>query len=252
MQQAKYDTIGRNYCAVRQSDKRIRRNIEAQLIGLRTILNVGAGAGSYESPDFDCIALEPSLHMIAQRNGDAAPCVCGQAEELPFPENSFDVAQAILTVHHWGSLAKGIDEMKRVAKKRIVVLTWDPEYGDNFWLLRDYLPQMMSFDIARFPPIDLLTANFESTKVIEIPVPHDCTDGFLSAYWRRPEAYLDKTVRQGISSFQQIAESELEDGLRRLQDDLESGEWRQRYDDLLDFDELDIGFRLVVGELTVQ
>lgn len=244
-----YNAIGVDYAAARRPDPRLGELIRAQIVDLETVLNVGAGAGSYEPDDKSLIALEPSWKMISQRPADAAPCVCGSAEYLPFPDKSFDGVLALLTLHHWGDIERGLGEISRVATKRLVLHTWDPAATEYYWLIHDYIPELFAFDAARFPKVDELTARFRSARIIEVPIPHDCTDGFQGAYWRRPEAYLDDSVKKGISSFQQISQGALARGLARLRADLDSGLWRQRYASLLDKEVIDLGYRLVVAEI---
>jgi hypothetical protein len=246
---ATYNTIGVDYVETRRPDPRLDALIRAQIVDLETLLNVGAGAGSYEPEDKVLIALDASWKMISQRRAGSAPCVCGSAEHLPFQDKSFDGGLALLTLHHWQNIELGLSELMRVATKRVVLHTWDPAAADNYWLIKDYIPELFSFDAARFPGIDELVAKFRSTRIIEVPIPHDCTDGFLGAYWRRPEAYLDDRVKCGISSFQQISQISLAKGLDRLRADLESGYWRQRYADLLDKESIDLGYRLIVAEI---
>ncbi len=244
-----YNGIGVDYAATRRPDPRLAELIRAQIVGLESVLNVGAGAGSYEQDNKILVALEPSWKMISQRPAGAAPCVCGAAENLPFPDNSFDGGLALLTLHHWRDIGRGLSELKRVVAKRLVIHTWDPEATEYYWLIDDYIPELLAFDTARFPKIEGLTAGFRSAQVIEVPIPHDCTDGFQGAYWRRPEAYFDARVKRGISSFQQISQMALAKGLARLRADLDSGLWRKRYAGLLDKETIDLGYRLIVAEI---
>ena len=239
-----YDDIGRGYARHRQPDPSIAARIDAALGDARTVLNVGAGTGSYEPAGRDVTAVEPSATMIAQRPPGAAPAVQGRAEALPFAKGAFDAALAVLTVHHWSDWRGGIAEMRRVAD-RVVVLTWDPAF-EGFWLTRDYLPEVLATDRRDFPPIDALGDALYGADVQTVPVPHDCTDGFGSAYWRRPEAYLDAGVRAATSMFAR-AGSALQSGLKRLEADLASGAWHARYGHVLALNEADLGFRLVTS-----
>ncbi len=244
-----YDTIGRGYAQQRRPDPRIAAQLLAALGDARQVLNVGAGTGSYEPSDRLVVAVEPSSVMLAQRSPDAAPAVQARAEALPFSDRSFDAVLAILTLHHWTDRASGLAECVRVARERVVLLTWDPA-SEAFWLLRDYVPMLIEVDRQQFPP---MTAYGEALgrgvqiETIAVPVPHDCIDGFLGAYWARPAAYLDPAVRAGISLF---AQPGLEEGLERLRADLESGAWHARYGYLLEADSLDIGYRMIVANLT--
>jgi SAM-dependent methyltransferase len=242
---AAYDELGTTYGRTRVPDPRIQALIDRALGDAATVINVGAGTGSYEPADRKVLAVEPSAVMIAQRAPGAAPCVQASAEALPFDDASFDAALAILTVHHWSDLERGIGELRRVARRRIVILTWDAEFGDEFWLTRDYVPASISLDKQRFPAIDRLAALLGPGTVVEpVPVPHDCSDGFCGAFWRRPEAYLDPEVRAGISNLRQL-EEQLTDGLARLRRDLASGSWQARNAHLLGADASDVGYRLV-------
>lgn len=245
---ALYDTIGRTYARQRRPDPRIAARLTAALGGARTVLNVGAGAGSYEPTDRTVVALEPSSVMLAQRPPGAAPAVQGRAEALPFADRSFDAVMGVLTLHHWTDRAGGLAECARVARERVVLLTFDPD-ADGFWLTRDYLPQFAAADKRIFPPMTAYADAFgpgARVDVAPVPVPRDCVDGFLGAHWARPEAYLDPAVRAGISSF---AAPGAEAGLARLRGDLASGVWGERHGRVLTGDELDIGYRLVVAEL---
>lgn len=239
---AAYDTIGVNYAELRKPDPRIGAVIERALGGARTVLNVGAGAGSYEPRDRQVTAAELSMEMIRQRPLSAASIVQARAEDLPFATDSFDAAMAILTLHHWSDQKKGLGEMRRVARGPVVLLTYDPGFT-GFWLA-DYIPELVTLDQRIFPAMTDYARWLGPVDVLPVPIPHDCTDGFLCAYWRRPEAYLDPDVRGGISSFWRIGD--VSDALIRLEDDLESGVWAARYADLLALKECDFGYRLVV------
>lgn len=237
-----YDTIGIDYAQLRRPDPRIAAQIEQALGAARTVLNVGAGAGSYEPADRVVIALEPSVAMIGQRPAAAAPAVQGTAEAIPFPDNSFDAVMAVLTIHHWPDQQRGIRELCRVARDRVVVLTFDPRARP--WLT-DYLPELAALDEAAMPSLETLAEWLGPISAVPVPVPHDCSDGFLYAYWRRPAAYLDPRIRKGSSSFWKIQQAEA--GLARLAADLDSGEWERRYGTLLNHDSYDAGYRLVVS-----
>jgi hypothetical protein len=243
-----YDVIGAGYSDRRRPDRRIAAAIHRALGDARHIVNVGAGAGSYEPADREVVAVEPSWAMISQRSAGMAPVVRAIAEGLPFPDDGFDAAMAILTIHHWDRLGAGLAEMVRVGVSRRVVLTWDqPVFEADFWLLRDYLPALGRRLRDAAVPVGHVAELIGADEVIPVPVPHDCTDGFFGAYWRRPSLYLDADVRSAISAFA-LAEVELyRAGLTRLEADLRSGEWHRRYGDLLDADSLDLGYRLVVA-----
>jgi SAM-dependent methyltransferase len=243
---ARYDAIGRTYTATRQTDPRIAARIWAALGDACTIVNVGAGTGSYEPPDRDVTAVEPSAVMIAQRPSAAPPAVQARAEALPFADASFDAAMAVLTLHHWDDWRAGCAELRRVARERVVVLSWDPTYVGRLWLGPEYFPGYADADVAGFPSLAEQAGALDA-RVEVVPIPWDCRDGFHGAFWRRPEAYLDPKVRAGISSLAKRTEAELADGLRRLRADLDSGAWARRHADLLARDEVDLGYRLLVG-----
>ena len=240
-----YDAIGEGYALQRRPDPRIASAIQAALADARTVVNVGAGTGSYEPVDRVVQAIEPSELMISQRPRDAAPCVRGSAESLPFASDAFDAAMAVLTIHHWSDWRAGLEEMRRVALRRIVLLTFDAEASD-FWLTRDYFPDLTALDRRIMPTLDELAQELGPFHAAPVCIPHDCVDGFLGAYWRRPHLYLDPMVRKSMSSFARI---DAEEGLKRLASDLKSGAWRERYADLLALEELDVGYRLLRWEL---
>jgi SAM-dependent methyltransferase len=169
--------------------------------------------------------------------------VRARAEALPFGGLAFDVGLAVLTMHHWSDWRAGLGELARVARRKVVLFTWDPD-SEGFWL-RDYLPEMLAADRRRFPRLDELRAVLDDVRVQRVPIPHDCTDGFLGAYWRRPEAYLDPSIRQSISS---LARDEFAIGIARLAADLESGAWTRKYGRVREADELDIGYCLVTAQ----
>ena len=207
------------------------------------MLNVGAGTGSYEPSGRGTVAVEPAAVMIAQRAPAAAPCVRAFAEHLPFHDGTFDAGLAVLTIHHWSDWRAGLRELVRVTRRRVVISTWDPE-SDGFWLLQDYMRAMIERDRQRFPGLGALREELGDIQVQPVPIPHDCTDGFLGAYWRRPAAYLDPAIRSGISSF---ARPDFDAGLARLAVDLASGAWARKHGDLVERTELDVGYRLVVA-----
>lgn len=244
---ALYDRIGVGYRPVRRADPRIAEQLRAALGDARSVLNVGAGAGSYEPADRRVLAVEPAAAMLAQRPADAAPVVQALAEHLPCRDGAVDAALAILTLHHWADQRAGLRELRRVARERVVVLTWDPAHRDALWLARDYLPAIRDLDRTRFASLAELEALLGPLDVRPVPIAHDCSDGFLGAYWRRPTAYLDPAVRSGISTLQQIDPDALARGLAALADDLDTGRWAARYAELLDRDALDLGYRILIA-----
>lgn len=245
MSAAVYDGIGKGYARRRQADPRIASLIASALGDARTVINVGAGTGSYEPPDRRVQAVEPSETMIRQRPAGAAPCARATAEALPFEAGAFDAAMAILTIHHWTDWRAGLREMRRVARRRIILLTFDAEASD-FWLTRDYFPDLMALDRLIMPKLSELKSELGAFQSAPVFVPHDCRDGFLGAYWRRPDIYLDPGARASMSSFSRI---DAANGLRRLAADLDSGVWRERNAKLLDLEAHDLGYRLLVWEL---
>jgi SAM-dependent methyltransferase len=244
-----YDKTGAGYSLTRRPDPRIAARILEALGDSASVVNVGAGTGSYEPQDRWVVAVEPSATMTRQRAADAAPVIQGVAEALPFVDGAADTALAVLTVHHWTDPARGLAEMRRVAKRRAVVLTWDEDVWESFWLIREYLPCIRDLDRPRAVPIPHLVAALGGAQVVSVPIPHDCIDGFHGAFWRRPEAYLDPRVRAGISTYRLLAPARRDAGLRRLAADLKSGVWNDRHGDLFELAELDLGYRLIVAEL---
>ncbi len=242
-----YDKIGGGYHTHRRPDPRIAHAINLALGDADTVLNVGAGAGSYEPMDRRVVAVEPALSMISQRGAGTTPVVQASATHLPFRDDAFAAALAILTLHHWPDRARGLAELARVARHRVVMLTWDPASPD-FWLIADYFPALASIDRPIFPTMEDIRGVFAHLEVHALPIPHDCRDGFLGAYWRRPHAYLDPGVRGAMSTFTKL--DSLEPGLTRLRRDLEDGSWERRHRHLLAESELDLGYRLVIATIT--
>jgi SAM-dependent methyltransferase len=247
-----YDALGAGYRRTRVPDPRIARRIREALGDARSVVNVGAGTGAYEPRHLEVVAVEPSAAMIAARSPGSAPAIKACAESLPFPAASFDAALGVLTLHHWRDLDAGLAEMRRVARKRVVLLTWDPEFDDLLWLTLHYVPRIRERDRINFPTLRRLAAALGELSVVSVPIPHDCSDGFLGAWWRRPEAYLDLDVRAGISSFSRVAPDETAGLVERLRRDLETGEWDRRFGHLRSLPELDLGYRLVVAEIPAR
>lgn len=245
---ANYERIGRSYRSTRRSDPRIAERIDRALGTARTVVNVGAGTGSYEPTDRLTIAVEPSPVMLAQRPTTAAPAVRAAAEELPFADGSFDAALAISTVHHWRDLGAGLAEIRRVAGRQVIFLC-EPALVRAFWLVTEYLPEIGELPSERLAPgVAELQRHLAIQEVMPVPIPADCMDGFTSAFWGRPEAYLQRDVQAGTSSLAQLSREALSRGLRRLHRDLESGAWDERHGILRDLAEYDTGYRIVVAE----
>jgi SAM-dependent methyltransferase len=241
-----YDDIGVGYRDRRRPDPRVAAAIVRALEGTDSVVNAGAGAGSYEPADRFVVAVEPAMTMIRQRRAGSAAVVQAVAADLPFRDDGFAAALAILTIHHWPDKARGLDELARVARCRVVVVTWDPSIS-GFWLADDYFPEILETDRKIFPTIDDYRRAFGRIDVCPMVIPHDCVDGFLGAYWRRPHAYLDAGVRGAISTFAKLPPRSVESGVERLRRDLDDGTWARRHGHLLDRTEIDLGYRIVVA-----
>lgn len=239
-----YDSIGHGYPKRRQPDPRIAVQILRALGNAASVVNVGAGTGSYEPCDRQVVAVEPSKVMIRQRASNAAPVVQASATHLPFRDASVDASLAVLTIHHWPDLPRGLQELRRIARQTVVILTFDTSAG-WFWLA-DYFPEMSEIDRQSMPSLAEIQRHLGDITVFDVPVPHDCKDGFLGAYWRRPHAYLDVNIRSSISLFSKL--KSVETRLAALRADLDSGAWYERYQHLLDRSELDIGYRLITAK----
>jgi SAM-dependent methyltransferase len=247
-----YDRIGTTYATSRRADPRIAQALRAALGDAETVLNVGAGTGAYEPADLDVIALEPSSVMIAQRPAGSARVIQGVAEAIPLDDNSVDAAMAVISDHHWADRPAGLRELRRVARRRVVILNSDPALAGAFWMTRDYLPGFLGL----IPPPYREPGRWErelarllgALTVRPVPLPHDCLDGFYHAYWRRPRAYLDDEVRNNISVFRRLPSADVRDAVDRLRRDLDDGTWQARHGALMGRTELDLGLRIVVGE----
>lgn len=239
-----YDERAGAYSSYRRTDPHIAAAIVRALGEAETVVNVGAGTGSYEPADRYVVAVEPSLEMIRRRKAGKVAVVRASATHLPFRDAAFAAALAVLTVHHWPDRARGLAELARVARERLVIFTWDPA-SPGFWLVQDYFPKILDIDRAIFPPIQEIRGTLGDIESRPVLIPHDCADGFLGAYWRRPRAYLDPGVRGAISTFSKIGD--VEPGLARLRRDLEDGSWERRYGHLLSLPALDLGYRLVIA-----
>ena len=239
-----YDRLGIGYQNVRRPDPRLGRLIEEALGDAKTILNVGAGTGSYEPADRRVVAIEPSAVMLAQHAGSRR--IRGEAESLPFPDVSFDAAMAILTVHHWRDLLRGLSEVKRVARRQ-VIFTWDPDHERRLWIATEYVPAIFEMEAARFATVARIVEALDAHTVHRFEIPYDFTDGFQAAFWRKPEAYLEPRIRAGSSTFASLPSELVEPGIARLRRDLESGKWAREHSDLLEMDSVDYGYRVVVA-----
>jgi SAM-dependent methyltransferase len=243
-----YDRIGRGYSLTRHPDPRIAAMITHALGDVRKVLNVGAGTGSYEPAHMVVIAVDPSIEMIRQRPTGSAPAALASAESLPFRSHSFDAALAVLTIHHWSSIPAGLAELRRVATNLVVILTCDPTYDDRFWLVSHYLPEIVDLDQRHLPTLGQLQEWLGDIEIRHVPIPHDCLDGFLGAFWQKPEAYLDPAVRRGISAFAKLPYDTVVRALAQLSNDLLSGRWDELFGHLRMQDSADLGYRLVIAK----
>jgi SAM-dependent methyltransferase len=238
-----YDQIGSGYTATRRTEPRIAARIWAALGDARTVLNVGAGTGSYEPPDRDVIAVEPSAVMRAQRPPGAARCLAAEAGRLPFADQSFDAAMSVLSDHHWPDPVAGLREMRRVAR-RVVVFQFDTTAYGGFWLTRDYLPEVAG--LARGHPTLAERAGAIGARMEPVPIPWDCADGFFHAYWRRPTFYLQPTVRRATSVWARVGPAAEQRAVRALRADLAGGRWLSRNHAIAALDEAELGARLLI------
>lgn len=241
----RYDVIGHSYAVTRREDPRVAAEIHAALGPNGSVVNVGAGSGSYEPLDRIVVAVEPSVRMIEQRTG-AAPAVRGVAESLPFADDTFDVAMAVLTIHHWSDPAEGLREMARVSHRQVVFF-FEALRTHDFWAL-EYFPAALELPTEQDPPGQrLLADHLNLQEVRKVLVPHDCQDGFGAAFWARPEAYLDPDVQAGMSWLAMLTADDRAHGTSRLRSDLGSGAWDRRYGHLRDQREYDGGYRIAVA-----
>lgn len=239
----RYDRIGPGYARGRRADPRIAAALRAALGDARTVLNVGAGAGSYEPTDRQVLAVEPSAAMRAQRSPSAAPCIEAFAEQLPLADASFDAALAVYSDFHWQDPSNGIAELVRVSRERVVLLTVDRTIAERYWLTRDYFPGGSDL----FRDLGCVTSVLPGEcEVTAVPVPYDCCDGFVHAFWRRPRELLDERLRATMAMFDRLEAAVVEHGFARLGADLDSGAWRARNRELCGLEALDLGHRLVV------
>jgi SAM-dependent methyltransferase len=243
----KYDRIGVTYSRTRTPDPRIEARIHAALGDARTVVNVGAGSGSYEPRDRDVVAIEPSRTMIGQRPPGSAPAVQAPAEALPFATDAFDAAMAVLTMHHWRDLAAGLAELRRVAARQ-VLFYFEPSFVNDAWIVTDYFPEMLDLDSERNAPgTEALAQHLDIASVSPVPIPADCIDGFAGCFWNRPEAYLDPIVQQGMSCFAQMPDDVLARGMARLAAELASGAWDEKYGHLRAWPEANLGYHVAVA-----
>jgi hypothetical protein len=241
-----YERGGAGYARQRRTDPAIASFVHAALGDAGTVLNVGAGAGSYEPTDREVVAVEPSAAMRAQRPPDR-PAIDATAEALPFPDGSFDAAMATVTIHQWGNLDQGLREMRRVARGPVVILTFDGDVLAHFWLA-EYAPEVIAVERRRYPAIaHVRTVLGGSSEVIDVPLPIDCLDGFGEAFYARPEAFLDDAVRRSQSGWGFVDDAAVERSVEHLRRDLDSGEWDRRHGTLREQREYAGSVRLIVA-----
>jgi len=243
-----YVTHGVGYAQQRRTDPRIEARVNEALGDARTVLNVGAGAGSYEPLDRHVIAIEPSATMRAQRPGHLSPAIIGFAEALPLDDQSVDTSMAMVTIHQWSDYQMGVRELRRVTRGPIVVLTFDGSALDRFWLA-DYAPELMATEARRYPDIDELCRLLGGTTTVEaIQIPIDCTDGFTEAFYARPEKLLEPSVRRSQSAWTFLSEGVEAAIVDGLWNDLESGAWDERFGDWRTKPTFEGSLRLVISD----
>ena len=246
---ARYDRIGHGYAGTRREDPLLQERIHAALGGARTVLNVGAGAGSYEPIDRHVIAVEPSDVMAGQRPAHLAPALPGSAAPLPLRDDSVDAAMAILTIHHWDDqLQAGVTELRRVASGPVVIVTFDPDVCTQMWLVRDYMPESAALDRAVFPTIDQVADWLGGAVAVEpVHTPRDTPDWTIASFWAHPERVLDEDARNATSGFARMDAQVVDRVVAAVRRDLDDGSWERRYGQLRTLDEFDAGMRLIVA-----
>ncbi len=243
---ALYDDIGNDYSVTRCTDPKVAEQLYSELQDATHIVNIGAGTGSYEPENIKLIAVEPSSKMISQRKIGSHPVKQAFAESLPFESNIFSHAMTVLSMHHWQNRVSAFQEINRVTTKKFIAISWDPK-SEPFWLTRDYFPEIYEMDKNIFPSIEELNDFFGEVTIRPLHIPSDCKDGFLAAFWKRPDAYLSSSVRQAMSPFSKI--KNLSEGLQKLKADLASGDWLKKNHDILSCSDLDVGYRLITAKI---
>lgn len=246
---ARYDAIGATYARTRREDPRIAARLAAALGDARTVVNVGAGAGSYEPPDRYVLAIEPSAIMIAQRGPGRVPAILASAAALPLVDDAVDAAMAVLTIHHWDDAREaGVRELRRVARGPVAILTYDAVVSGGMWLMRDYLPEVAALDHEIFPPSERVAAWLGGEVAIsEVALHRDTPDWMLGSFWAHPERVLDPVARASTSGFARMPPAVVERVVADVERDLADGTWDARNGHLRELDELDVGVRLIVG-----
>lgn len=244
---ANYGLIGRGYASIRQPDPRIEAAVWEALGSANTVVNVGAGAGSYEPRDRTVTPIEPSESMRAERPSDRATAIDATADSLPFPDDHFDAAMASVTIHQWPDYAEGLREMRRVSKGPVVILTFAPQVPQEWWQ-PVYVPELFAVEERRMPPLDgIAEALGGSVEIRTLPVPADCTDGFGQAFFARPERTLEPEVRRAMSAWSFLDASVVERYVTELTADLASGAWDEKWGQFRNFAEFDVGLRLIIA-----
>ncbi|MGN6501512.1 MAG: class I SAM-dependent methyltransferase [Pseudolysinimonas sp.] len=244
---ADYGRLGPGYAAIRQPDPRIEALVWRALGDARSVINVGAGAGSYEPRDREVTAVEPSASMRAERPADRVPAIDATAQDLPFPDDSFDAAMASVTIHQWPDLAAGLGEMRRVARGPVVILTFTPQVPEPWWM-PVYVPELFEVEARRMPALDTVAEGLGGrVEVSVVPVPADCIDGFGQAFFARPERTLDPDVRRAMSAWSFVDPAVEQRYVDELGADLASGAWDERWGHFRSLPQFDVGLRLVVG-----
>jgi SAM-dependent methyltransferase len=249
MERPRYETIGAGYARTRREDPRLRARIHAALGDARTVVNVGAGTGSYEPLDRHVIAIEPSDVMAAQRPRTLAPALRGTAGELPLRDGAVDAAMAILTIHHWDEhRERGVRELRRVARGPVVIVTYDAEVAAQMWLVKDYYPELGALDRGTFPPPAQVASWLGGeVEIATLPLPRDCQDWMLGSFWAHPERVLDAEARSATSGFARMDARVVERVVAGVRRDLEDGSWDARHGALRALEEHDAGLRLVIA-----
>ncbi|HEY1480059.1 MAG TPA: class I SAM-dependent methyltransferase [Gaiellales bacterium] len=245
----RYDRIGVGYARSRHEDPALAARIHEALGDAATVVNVGAGAGSYEPTDRHVIAIEPSDVMAAQRSPDRVPAIRAFADDLPLLDGSVDAAMSVLSLHHWDeSQERGVRELRRVARGPVVLLTLDPVVSSSMWLVADYLPEVGELDRRIFPTFETLAGwlGGDSEEIV-VPISRDTPDWTLVSFWAHPERVLDADARAATSGFARMPSAVVERVDRELRADLESGRWDERHGHLRELDEYDAGMRLIVS-----
>ena len=249
---ARYDRIGEGYAVTRREDPHIALAIRNALGDARSVVNVGAGTGSYEPADRYVIAVEPSDVMAAQRPATSPPALRASAGNLPLRTNSTDAAMALVTIHHWDEeLECGIQELSRVARDAVVILTYDPLVSGEMWLMADYLPEVADLDLRIFPAPELVAGWLGGrTRIEVVPIRRDTPDWMLGSFWAHPERVLDEQARNATSGFARMDVSDVQRAVRDVRRDLETGAWDEKHGHLRALDAFDAGLRLVVSTPT--